>query len=273
LAPLFVVGSAVAATTLPAAGAAAATVAPLPTATGAAGLAGTLTGAAPVFAAKLAVTQVLLWGALGLGVGITTTAATVVLTSKSPVDSPTTSAKAVPGRPIQGATRPVPARGGQPDVRTQGLSGPSARASVATAPTTERVRATLAEGEPGTARPAALTGRDERSERALSGPASTLAEETRLLRAAQAARREGRESLALELLEDHARRFPRGVLWTERSVTQALALCAQGQAEASNRLREQVLEQTPNVPAVSRIRTPCAAGQGMVRGSPSKSSE
>jgi hypothetical protein len=231
LEPLFTVGSVVAMTTAPVASAAAGTIAPLSTATGAAGLSGTF--GAPVMATKLAVTQALLWGALGLGAGVTTTTAAVLLTSPSPRGSATATAV----QPvIHAATRSSAA---PPELPGASVDPPPAPVPAAAPPETVE---------------------HERPARAVPGPASTLAEETRLLRAAQTARREGKDSLALGLLEQHARRFPHGALSVERDVAQALALCAQGQVEASNRLRQMVLEQAPKVPAVSRILEPCGTG-------------
>jgi hypothetical protein len=226
LTPLLTAGSIVAAATTSAAAAAAGTAAPLSTATGAAGLSGTLA------AAKLSVGHLMLWGALGLGVASTITAATVVLRPPPRVAPPAASAEAAAARPRHGALGQVSARTIEPEFRTEATSGPTAAAPAASVHSNRTVQAT--------------------------GPASTLAEETRLLRAAQTARREGNDSFALTLLEEHATRFPSGVLRVERSVTQALALCAQGQAVASNRLREQILREAPSLPASSRIRERCA---------------
>ncbi len=62
--------------------------------------------------------------------------------------------------------------------------------------------------------------------------AETLSEETRLLRDADRALRAGNAASALALLNEHASRFPRGVLAPERAAESLIARCQLGQANA-----------------------------------------
>ncbi len=62
--------------------------------------------------------------------------------------------------------------------------------------------------------------------------AETLADETRLLRDADQALRAGNPARALGLLDEHAARFPRGVLAPERSAERLIARCQLGQLDA-----------------------------------------
>ncbi|MBX3215416.1 MAG: hypothetical protein KF850_25490 [Labilithrix sp.] len=61
-----------------------------------------------------------------------------------------------------------------------------------------------------------------------AAPVDTLEEETRLLRGAM---RAADKTRALDLLEEHAARFPRGALAGERDVQRILALCALGRVD------------------------------------------
>ncbi|MCA9710516.1 MAG: hypothetical protein KDK70_32040, partial [Myxococcales bacterium] len=59
-------------------------------------------------------------------------------------------------------------------------------------------------------------------------PASTLAEETQQLEQARAALRRGEALAALAVVDEHLRRFPRGLLVDEARSTRLRALCAAG---------------------------------------------
>jgi hypothetical protein len=60
----------------------------------------------------------------------------------------------------------------------------------------------------------------------------TLAAETSLLRDADQALRAGNAQRALTLLDEHAARFPHGVLEPERSAERMIARCKLGQVDA-----------------------------------------
>jgi hypothetical protein len=64
---------------------------------------------------------------------------------------------------------------------------------------------------------------------------SALEEEARLLRDAHRALAAGDPSRALSLLDEDARRFPRGELEPERAAERVFALCATGDVEQATR--------------------------------------
>jgi hypothetical protein len=84
---------------------------------------------------------------------------------------------------------------------------------------------------------------------------STLTEETRLLREADRALRGGSAEAAISLLDEHASRFPDGVLAPERSAERMIALCQLGKADASTATR--FLASRSNSPLAARIRQAC----------------
>jgi hypothetical protein len=87
--------------------------------------------------------------------------------------------------------------------------------------------------------------------------ADALAEETRLLREADAATRAGEPSRALTLLEEHARRFPRGVLGEERDAERVLALCAAGRTADARAAGQRFLAARPGSALAGRVRASC----------------
>jgi hypothetical protein len=87
-----------------------------------------------------------------------------------------------------------------------------------------------------------------------------LAEETRLLREADAATRAGEPARALSLLAEHARRFPQGVLAEERDVERLLALCAAGRTEEARTAAAELLQTRPRSPLAGRVRGSCGGG-------------
>jgi hypothetical protein len=90
---------------------------------------------------------------------------------------------------------------------------------------------------------------------------SALADELALVREAQVAARAGNPSKALQLLDDHARRFPRGTLREERIAARVHALCALGRRGEASEEAETFLAETPQSPYASRVRDSCAGGR------------
>lgn len=93
--------------------------------------------------------------------------------------------------------------------------------------------------------------------RATTANASALEEETRLVRGAASARKEGDASRALALLDAHASRFPHGVLERERRAERVFALCdahrtVEARAEAASLLRD-----GPRGALANRVRASC----------------
>ena len=86
-----------------------------------------------------------------------------------------------------------------------------------------------------------------------------LAEEARLLREAEIARRAGDVARATSLLDEHARRFPRGALAIERDAARVLVLCDAGRATDARRLAARFLRRHPRSPLADRVRSACEA--------------
>ena len=90
--------------------------------------------------------------------------------------------------------------------------------------------------------------------------ADTLAEETSLLRVADQALRAGNAQRALTLLDEHAARYPHGVLEPERSAERMIARCKLGQVDAKT--AQGYLAAHSNSPFAARLQDAC---QGVSR--------
>jgi hypothetical protein len=84
---------------------------------------------------------------------------------------------------------------------------------------------------------------------------SALAEETRLLREADRALRAGNAETALALVDEHATRFPDGVLAPERSAERLIALCQSGKSDAAAAAR--FLAGRASSPLAARVKQAC----------------
>jgi TolA-binding protein len=82
-----------------------------------------------------------------------------------------------------------------------------------------------------------------------------LADETRLLRAADQALRSGNAQRAVALLDEHAARYPHGALAPERSAERMIARCQLGQGDASS--AQSYLSTHPDSAFTARIRDAC----------------
>ncbi len=105
--------------------------------------------------------------------------------------------------------------------------------------------------------PAQTPRRITRADASIPAPAA-LAEETRLLRAALAALRGGDARGALERLDEHARRFPRGALVQERGAARVVALCAAGRTAEGESEQARFLRRWPDSPSAGRVRGACS---------------
>lgn len=86
---------------------------------------------------------------------------------------------------------------------------------------------------------------------------STLEAELVLLGRAQNALKGGQPNEALGALEDHARRFPNGVLAVERSGVRTVALCQAGRLAEGRAAAKSYLRLVPNSVLSKRIRIAC----------------
>jgi hypothetical protein len=91
----------------------------------------------------------------------------------------------------------------------------------------------------------------------------TVGAETRLLRRADEALRSGQPAMALDLLDEHARTFPQGVLAEERSAERVTTLCALGRTGEARAEAERFLTTTPDSPLASQVRASCGVEDRM----------
>ncbi|MDF2693169.1 MAG: hypothetical protein K0S65_1552 [Labilithrix sp.] len=89
--------------------------------------------------------------------------------------------------------------------------------------------------------------------------ADDLVEETRLLRAAQVDLQARRTDAAMRSLDQHAARFPAGVLREERLTLRVLVLCETREVEAARRARAELDRSFPSTSHASRLANSCAA--------------
>ncbi|MFM2416532.1 MAG: hypothetical protein RL385_1255 [Pseudomonadota bacterium] len=111
---------------------------------------------------------------------------------------------------------------------------------------------------PATEHPSTVRSESHHGQRAHGLP--SLADELTLLRRAQTAMRDGDPLRALSLLHQHAVRFPAGALRDERLGAVVLATCASGKLDAGRALRAAFLRESPDSPLAARVRSACEAG-------------
>ena len=110
----------------------------------------------------------------------------------------------------------------------------------------------------GTARPASgRAGTLTKTESSTVDPEGALTAETRLIGNANAALQAGDAARALSLLDEHARRFPGGVLAEERDAERVLALCAAGRTSDARARAERFLRERPKSALAPKVRTSC----------------
>jgi hypothetical protein len=90
-------------------------------------------------------------------------------------------------------------------------------------------------------------------------PADELAQEAALLHEAQAAWRAGQSAQALQLANQHAQRFPRSQLSSERDVLRVLSLCKLGQTQAAKQVGARLLRKSKGSPWYQSVASSCAA--------------
>lgn len=91
------------------------------------------------------------------------------------------------------------------------------------------------------------------------GSARELEEEATLLHRAQSAWRAGQSQQALDLANQHARRFPRSQLANERDVLRVLSLCKLGQVQSAKQVGARLLRSAQGSPWYQSVAASCAA--------------
>jgi hypothetical protein len=134
-------------------------------------------------------------------------------------------------------------------------SEPPGPATVVESPAVENLAPPPSQPEPR----APLPSRPSHASPPVQAPAApSVAEELQLLRAAEERFHAGAPAQALALLDDHARRFPRGVLAEERRASRILALCQLGQVAVATSEADTFVAQHPSSPFVEKVRHACA---------------
>ena len=103
-------------------------------------------------------------------------------------------------------------------------------------------------------------GSGEKLAPAAPRPADSLAEEVAILSQASSELHAGRPASALKTLDQHRRRFPRGVLGQERTAARVQALCALGRMKEAQAEIARLARSSPNSPHVARARKACGSG-------------
>lgn len=112
---------------------------------------------------------------------------------------------------------------------------------------------------PPPARPArGLAAVPPREEVPGAAPTGSLVDEVSLLRAAQGALRGGEAARSLDLLAQHASRFPSGAMREERLALRVAALCGAGRRSEARAAAEQFEREAPRSVLGARVRASCA---------------
>jgi hypothetical protein len=96
------------------------------------------------------------------------------------------------------------------------------------------------------------------SDAAAPTSAANLGDELALLREARSAIRAHDGALALRLLEQHASRFPSGMLREEREATRVIALCELDRVADARGAAQHFFAMYPHSPHATRVRASCA---------------
>jgi len=84
-----------------------------------------------------------------------------------------------------------------------------------------------------------------------------------LIRKATGALRDGQPTRALQLLAEHARHHPEGMLAQERQGLRVLALCAAGRQAEGAAARTRFLRAAPRSPLAGRVEDACGGADGV----------
>jgi len=215
---------------------------------------GTIASGAPagalaaVSAGKVTVASVALWLAAGAGLGTAVSAPAVVSTYRraeavraaAPVEAPV---MAPSHAPVTAPAVPHTTPSERPSEPSPALASPDP-------PKPPRIE-----------RATQIGGADQQRVSTPTGAATSLAEETRLLEAAQRELARNQGGAALALLDEHAAKFPRGALSEERAAARILALCRLGRTGEARRAAEAFVGAAPQSPLVPRLESSCASSK------------
>ena len=101
---------------------------------------------------------------------------------------------------------------------------------------------------------------DEKRTPAAARSAGRLAEEVAMLSHASTELHAGRPAAALTGLDEHRRRFPRGLLAQERTSARIQALCALGRMNEAQAELARLARMSPDSPHLARARKACGSG-------------
>lgn len=90
---------------------------------------------------------------------------------------------------------------------------------------------------------------------------STLDAELALLRDAKKAINDSDPTRSLQILDEHQRKYPDGILAEERASTRVFALCAAGKTAEAHMGAQDFLAKYPRSPSAPRVRASCGAPQ------------
>jgi hypothetical protein len=195
------------------------------------GTAGTVAAASVAGKSALTAGSVAVWLAVGAGLGTVASAPALVVRLSRPAPAAHVAPAVAPApRAVEAAAEPA-------RLEPRAVTAPTVEAASAPAPLRVEARASAA---------------------VPSAAPRSIADETRVLEAAQRELASGRAASALALLDEHAERFPSGALGEERTAARVLSLCALGRTEEARRSAAAFLERSPRSPLIPRLRGSCA---------------
>lgn len=101
---------------------------------------------------------------------------------------------------------------------------------------------------------------DEKRAPTAARSADSLAEEVAMLSHASTELHAGRPAAALAALDEHRRKFPRGLLAQERTSARIQALCALGRMNQAQAELARLARMSPDSPHLARARKACGSG-------------
>jgi TolA-binding protein len=137
------------------------------------------------------------------------------------------------------------------------LRGPLHQIDLATEAGTSEPVPSAAQNEPAPALTAAAPAASPATARS---KADRLAEEVAILSRATSELHSGRAAGALRALDEHQRKFPRGLLVEERRAARVQALCALGRKSEAKPELERLVKNAPQSPTTRRAKQVCGDG-------------